>query len=126
MPYIGQKHREAVLRDGPTSPGELNFCITTACLRYSRAITPLSELQDAVMAACRVYTMRCGAMYSTFNDVVGALECSKFEITRRRDALKNDVNGSIQFALNTVKKVYYDDIVAPYEDAKIKENGDVF
>ncbi len=37
--------------------------------------------------------------YQDFNDVVGALECAKLEVYRRS--------------------------VAPYEDAKIVENGDV-
>lgn len=40
-----------------------------------------------------------GVSYQTFNDAVGALEACKLELYRRR--------------------------VAPYEDLKIKENGDV-
>ena len=38
--------------------------------------------------------------YRTFNDVLGVLECAKLELYRRR--------------------------VAPYEDGKIQENGDVY
>jgi len=38
--------------------------------------------------------------YRTFADAIGALECCKLELYRR--------------------------IVAPYEDTKIKENGDVY
>ena len=41
-----------------------------------------------------------GLKYSTCNDIVGALECCKQEFIRR--------------------------IVNPYEDLKIKENGDVY
>jgi len=41
-----------------------------------------------------------GESYQTINDIVGALECCKLELYRR--------------------------IVAPYEDQKIKENGDVY
>jgi hypothetical protein len=41
-----------------------------------------------------------GKSYQTINDIVGALECCKLELYRR--------------------------IVAPYEDTKIKENGDVY
>jgi broad-specificity NMP kinase len=38
--------------------------------------------------------------YQTFNDVIGVLECMKQELYRR--------------------------LIGPYEDTKIKENGDVF
>jgi hypothetical protein len=46
------------------------------------------------------YHKRKGARYQTINDVIGALEGAKAEFQRR--------------------------IVAPYEDAKILENGDVY
>ncbi len=41
-----------------------------------------------------------GVSYGTYNDVVGVLECLKMELYRR--------------------------FVGPYEDKKLKENGDVF
>lgn len=41
-----------------------------------------------------------GAGYSDYNEVVGVLECAKLELYRR--------------------------MVAPYEDTKIAENGDVY
>jgi len=41
-----------------------------------------------------------GKSYSTSNDLVGILECAKLELYRR--------------------------FIAPYEDEKIKENGDVY
>lgn len=41
-----------------------------------------------------------GANYQAFNDIIGALEGAKLEVYRRK--------------------------VAPYEDEKIKENGDVY
>jgi hypothetical protein len=44
------------------------------------------------------YKMR--ESYQGINDVIGALECAKLEFTRR--------------------------VVIPYEDAKIKTNGDVY
>lgn len=40
------------------------------------------------------------ARYTDFNDVIGVLECAKLELYRR--------------------------LVAPYEDTKIEENGDVY
>ena len=43
---------------------------------------------------------RRGVTYARLNEVIGAIECAKQEIYRR--------------------------IAAPYEDTKLKENGDVF
>jgi len=47
-----------------------------------------------------IYMARKGLNYTHLNDVVGALESAKAEFQRR--------------------------VVAPYEDSKIKENGDVY
>lgn len=60
-------------------PGDLNFLFT--------------EL-------IKQYIVVNGNRYNYYNDIVGALECAKLEIYRRR--------------------------IAPYEDQKIKENGDVY
>ena len=46
------------------------------------------------------YLFRHGKSYASYNAVIGVLECIKLELYRR--------------------------MVAPYEDKKIKENGDVY
>lgn len=46
------------------------------------------------------YLFRTGVRYDTLNTVAGVLACAQMEVYRR--------------------------ITAPYEDTKIKENGDVF
>lgn len=46
------------------------------------------------------YIRRQGLSYQTINDVIGALECCKME--------------------------FYDRVARPYEDSKIKANGDVY
>ena len=80
MPYI-KKEARYYLDDGdlPTTPGELNYTLTKIIEKYL-------DFND-----CH---------YTSFNDVVGALECCKLEFYRR--------------------------IVSPYEDIKMKENGDVW
>jgi hypothetical protein len=60
----------------------------------------VGELNYALSQEIKSYLTRKGQSYGTFNDVVGVLECLKLEIYRR--------------------------LVAPYEDTKIIENGDVF
>ena len=58
------------------------------------------ELNYAITCVVVSYLRRRGLSYTTINDIVGALEGAKAEFNRR--------------------------IAAPYEDRKIKENGDVF
>jgi hypothetical protein len=87
MPYIKQERRLELDKDnqlemiglGCEGEGELNFVLTSICKGYLEKLGMKS--------------------YARFNQVVGAIECCKLELYRRR--------------------------VAPYEDLKIKENGDV-
>jgi hypothetical protein len=78
MPYIRQKDRPSVMADGPEGVGELVYQLTQCCLNY------LPQ------------TLRFG----DYEQVIGALECTKLELYRRR--------------------------VAGYEDQKCRENGDVY
>jgi hypothetical protein len=66
---------------------------------FDRPRTP-GELNYAITLYLRDYFHDNGANYQAINDIVGALEGAKLEFYRR--------------------------IAAPYEDGKIKENGDVY
>jgi hypothetical protein len=80
MPYIKQNEREELGAFGnPETPGQLNFLLTAACIIY------LNGKKEC---------------YQTYNDIIGALECCKQEMYRRK--------------------------ISKYEDKKIKENGDVY
>jgi len=76
MPYIKDYQREALVMD---TPGQLNY--------------ELHMLIDSYIL------QRGDSKYSTYNDIIGALECVKQELYRR--------------------------MIAPLEDIKIEENGDV-
>ena len=80
MPYIVKSIRES-LEQGrvPTKPGELNYL--------------MSQLVKGFLAIN-------GESYTSFNAVVGVLECLKLELYRRK--------------------------IANYEQDKCNENGDVF
>jgi hypothetical protein len=86
MPYIKQSQRkkfdhgldELLPLNYPETAGELNYLITT--------------ITNHMLAVK-------GENYQLYNDIIGALECCKLEIYRRK--------------------------IAAYEDEKIKENGDV-
>lgn len=85
MPYIKQKDRnrfkdvvKALLSNLPNNAGEINYLFTWIC---------------------RLYVIKSGSCYQSYNDVLGALEGVKLELYRRQ--------------------------IAPYEDEKIKEEGDL-
>jgi len=58
------------------------------------------ELNFQITRLVQSYLGNSLGNYAAFNDAVGALECAKLELYRR--------------------------MVAPYEDQKIQENGDVY
>lgn len=62
-------------------------------------IITAGELNYVITIILKKYINRKGECYQTYNDIVGALENCKQECYRR--------------------------MIAPYEDIKIKENGDV-
>jgi hypothetical protein len=58
------------------------------------------ELNYLITRIALMYVRRHGTSYNTLSDVVKALECAKLEFYRR--------------------------LMAPYEDLKIEQNGDVY
>ncbi len=82
MPYITQERRDILdicTSDTTKTAGELNYMFTSIALCYIN---------------------RQGLSYQRLNDIIGALEGAKLELSRR--------------------------LAAPYEDSKIIQNGDVY
>ena len=57
------------------------------------------DLNYAITIMIHEYIFRHGQSYSTYNEAMGILECAKMELYRKH--------------------------IAPYEEEKIKENGDL-
>jgi hypothetical protein len=78
------------------------YIVTEARRRLADTGTPLTagELNYLFTTLCVLYVNDHGLKYETLNTIVGALESAKAEFQRR--------------------------VVAPYEDGKIKTNGDVY
>lgn len=79
MPYILRNRRDELLAwDVPRNAGELNYLFTRMALGY---------------------VLHRGESYQTYNDIVGALECAKLELYRRKAAGYEDgkaiVNGEV-------------------------------
>lgn len=71
MPYIEQGRRSIILDqdDEVDTIGELNFWVTTSCLRYLNG----TDMQ-----------------YTDYNAIIGVLECAKLEFYRRAMAKYED------------------------------------
>ena len=78
MPYIDAEERTVVASMGPTTPGQLNYVLTCALLKYLH---------------------HKGMNYTSINDCLGALEGAKLEFYRRVAApyeeTKAEKNGDV-------------------------------
>jgi len=61
---------------------------------------PVGELNYLISSIIKKTLDRQGVRYQNVNAIIGALECAKLELYRR--------------------------LIAPYEDTKVEENGDVY
>lgn len=126
MPYIkSDDYARAV--QCPETPGELNYAVTC------KAIEVLQGRMRAVQFGPMIYEMaldyldHVGMSYANANAVMGVLECAARELTRRvRNISVSMTTKSLCTDLEIASRMIYIDKIAPYEDQKIKENGDVF
>lgn len=74
MPYIKPEERGNMVQllKPPTTPGQLNYLITSICLAYMRGLNKAVDLPTEDLT------------YSSINSVIGALECVKLEFYRRQ------------------------------------------
>jgi hypothetical protein len=72
----------------------------TAIILDNTLIEDAGELNFYITTLIDFYINKNTKSYTTLNEVIGVLECAKLEVYRR--------------------------IVAPYEDTKIEQNGDVY
>lgn len=128
MPYINPGDYERAALE-PSVPGELNYAITLKAIEYLTA-TELSSTHfysQAKMLALG-YLARVGLSYTNGNAVIGVLDCVGLELKRRMmdnpeaDQLVENVIGE----LAALRDLIYETQLAPYEDQKIEENGDVY
>lgn len=137
MPYIKPERREYLNREGsvPRDAGELNYMLTMRCLEaFHEGGIALAELPTNIQNDCVLYLdhgIDHSPRYEDFNAVMGALDCCKREFQRRRDGWLPAGGGlerrwAIDDAIESTARRLYREAVAPYEDAKIIQNGDVY
>lgn len=89
MPYINQQSRDVLQ--------PILDAYRIATINYNPSI---GDLNYVITKICDRYILDKGISYTTFNEVVGALECLKQELYRK--------------------------VICPYEDKKENENGGVY
>lgn len=122
MPYIPQDERERLAGDAPAlTPGELNYCLTWHLLN-----TDPDDMLDALWKEVMEYVLNAngGPNYETYNAVMGAITCCHREFVRRGGPAWRPL--AVENALGETADRVYDQLIAPYEDAKIQQNGDVY
>ena len=118
MPYLTEEGKAWIDAEPVRvkKPGELNYLITKLLLDE----TSYAVLWDGVEIAVDLYVANNGASYETYNSVMGVLLCASLEYTRRTN---HNVPGGV---LKEYAQYFYQTVLVPYEDKKIKENGDVY
>ena len=123
MPYIKAARRleltKALLLYSSMSPGDLNYLITAKILMRD----PSDVTTSYIYNLCVNY-FEAHQNYQGINDVMGALDCARRELTRRGwEGLKSYI---FVIPLRRIGNQFYDAYAAPYEDMKIIENRDVY
>lgn len=110
MPYLTET-------DFNAPSGELNRALTKVYVNVNFAFW-----EREIWHIVEKYVHDQKPRYATFNDVIGALECSMMEYYRRNP----EADSLLWEIINDVKRDFYKQTVAPYEDKKIEEHGDVY
>lgn len=117
MPYITEDRRRVMFPGQvPTNAGELNYCFTMMVLESDDMRGLHKDIADLGIK----YIEAKGMKYQHANDVMGAITGAKLEYVRRTGRHKFDS------LFDDAAKVFYATSgIGPYEDTKIKENGDL-
>lgn len=123
MPYIKREEYARAARL-PITAGELNYAITLNIIEHLELHFSLAGFRAQVLKLCESYINRRGVNYTVMNEVLGVIACSALEAFRRC----GDTHAveRVTDMLADVGNHIYNDMLAPYEDGKIRENGDVY
>ncbi|MEE8372803.1 MAG: hypothetical protein V3R87_03595 [Dehalococcoidia bacterium] len=134
MPYIkSEDYARAVVT--PKVPGELNYAITMKIIARLRGELTSMEFDRCLRNLTMSYLDRVGMSYTNGNAVIGVLDCAAREVRRRAGGapplspdgvVMSPLIAKIERQLRAERKWLYDNLLAPYENVKIMENGDVY
>lgn len=119
MPYITEGAKDLLARGGaPRTAGELTYCFTVEMLA---APGGHAILKQALQAATVSYLTAHDHSYGSYASILGALVGAASEWDRRMP-----LQPWKAVATRAYITEFYEQVVVPYEDAKIRENGDVY
>lgn len=119
MPYLDTRRKfELVNGAKPETPGDLTFLFTSALLGNLTGDDLPANIREIVS-----WYLPDEPRFADHAVVLGCLYCARREDYRRRSASRYDLGRGV---LSAFAVWYYDHVVAPYEDTKIAENGDVY
>lgn len=120
MPYLTEQRKtelDSRTVYKATTAGDLTYLLTKAVLEdEARLPARLYECIDRFMGGRAV-------RYEDYATVIGSLVCTGMEYERR---VGGAVTAQKLEELMEFIQSYYTDFVAPYEDEKIEQNGDVY
>lgn len=134
MPYIRKDDRPRAL-DHPQTVGELNFAVTVRLIKLAlgqveyRKASFRDEITNLLDRFLKVRVPVQGTEnYALFNEIMGVFYCVGKEFVRHAGGEQNlgPTDWEAIYALSELSEKFYDTRVAPYEDKKIAQNGDVY
>ena len=125
MPYIVRERRPGLDASitRPENPGDLNYLFTKILRSHTS-----EDASAAIRTHIANYIADKGLKYQYINDVLGALVGTQMEDFRQ--SIRKKINYKMTFneridAVDRELEYFYFNLVGPYEDLKIEENGDV-
>lgn len=121
MPYLTEQRKKEI-DSNPNSvlagAGDLTYKLTRIALDCSDG-----GFADNIYDAIKRYMPR-QPRYENYAIVLGCLDSTRRELHRREPYSKNLAGKSKRLML--FSDSYYNNVIAPYENEKIEQNGDVF
>lgn len=128
MPYLTQDRKNQIIAPNSklSTAGDLTYKLTVAAMRSSSD----NDFEDRLTNVISAY-LRPSPRYEDFAIVLGCLDSTRREIKRRIPDLvrKGYTRHLVEMTCMRIElyaAAYYAEVVAPYEDLKIIQNGDVF
>lgn len=120
MPYIDERRRYELDHIGRAviSGGELTYLFTRAALDTYDDTSFSQKIKEAIDR----YIPKKGAKYDQYVIVVGSLHNTAKELQRRNNTSRT---WNAIWRLQRYADRYYNEVIVPYEDEKIDQNGDI-
>lgn len=130
MPYLEEYDKFRIGRGGLLmSAGDLTYALTKALLdsdpnnAYTSAWQAVSATVDRFIES--LAEVGAKVRYADYATILGCLDSTWREYSRRMPWSEGTKANRI-WAVRDFAEHFYDNVVAPYEDTKIEENGDVY